>query len=124
VGKDPLEGVKPVATREEFLGLRQKAREVHVEKRVARYVRALVHRTRTSEDIALGVSPRGTLVLYRAAQARALMLGRDHVTPDDVQALIQPVLSHRVLPTERARYGGKSAAAILSEIGESVAVPA
>jgi MoxR-like ATPase len=121
---DPLEAVKPVGGRTEFLSLVAKARQVHVEPRVARYLRAVVQRTRDHDDVALGVSPRGTLVLFRACQARAMLEGRSFVTPDDVQSLAAPVLAHRMLPTERARYGGKSAAGILLEAVESVPVPA
>jgi len=120
---DPLERVAPVATKAEFLEIVHQVRQMKVDKRVARYMRALVQKTRDHDEIALGVSPRGTLVLYRASQARALLEGRDHVTPDDVQALVMPVLAHRVLPTERARYGGKAASSILADIVISVPVP-
>lgn len=121
--RDPLAAVKPVAGREAFLAMISKARQVHVEPRVARYIRALVQRTRDHDDIALGVSPRGTLVLFRACQARAMIQGRSFVTPDDAQALASPVLGHRILPTERAKYGGRSAATILNEIVSGVPVP-
>jgi MoxR-like ATPase len=121
--RDPLEAVKPVGGREAFLSLVSKARQVHVEPRVARYIRALVQKTRDHDDVALGVSPRGTLVLFRACQARALIEGRAFVTPDDAQALASPVLGHRVLPTERAKYGGRSAASILNEVVSVVPVP-
>jgi MoxR-like ATPase len=120
---DPLSSVEPVATRAEFLELCHAVRRVKVERRVARYMRAIVQKTRDADDVALGVSPRGTLVLYRASQARAFLEGRDHVTPDDVQALVVPVLSHRILPTERARYGGKGAASILADVVLGVPVP-
>ena len=121
--RDPLEAVKPVGSKETFLELVTSARQVHVEPRVARYIRALTHKTREHDDVALGVSPRGTLVLFRACQARALIEGRSFVTPDDVQALAGPVLGHRVLPTERAKYGGRSAASILADVVSIVPVP-
>ena len=121
--RDPLSAVRPVGGRDAFLDLVVKARQVHVEPRVARYIRALVQKTRDHDDIALGVSPRGTLVLFRACQARALVQGRSFVTPDDAQALASPVLGHRILPTERAKYGGRSAASILNEIVGTVPVP-
>jgi MoxR-like ATPase len=120
---DPLSRVEPVATKAELVSIIAKVRHVTVERRVARYMRAIVQKTRDHDEVALGVSPRGTLVLFRASQARALLEGRDHVTPDDVQALVVPVLGHRVLPTERARYGGKGAASILADIVLSVPVP-
>ncbi len=121
---DPLEQVKVVATREAFLGLVGRARAVHVEPRVARYLRRVVQATREHDDLAVGVSPRGSLTLLRACQARALLAARDFVSPDDVQALAEPVLAHRVLLTERARYGGRGAAALLLDVLGRVPVPA
>lgn len=122
-GRDPLSSVRRVATHEELTGLMASVREVRVEERVARYLRDLAGATRDHEDLALGVSPRGTLVFYRACQARALVHGRDHVLPDDVQRLAVAVLAHRLRPTERARYAGKSASSICTDILESLAVP-
>jgi MoxR-like ATPase len=121
--RDPLADVSVVASREDFLALVARARAVHVEPRVAKYLRAIVHATREHDDIAVGVSPRGTLTLLRASQARALLASRDYVSPADVQALAEPVLAHRISLTERARYGGRSAAALLLEVVAQVAVP-
>ncbi len=121
---DPLAAVTKVATREELRQLVARARHVHVETRVARYLRAVVARTRGHDDVALGVSPRGTLVLYRACQARALLVGRDHVIPDDVQELAIPVLAHRIQITEHARYGGKAAPSVIADVVQDVRVPA
>ncbi len=120
---DPLDGVTKVAGGEELRALVRAARTATVEDRVARYVRRLVQATREHDDVALGVSPRGTLTLLRASQAKALLSGRDFVTPDDVQAVSGPVLAHRIMPTERARYGGRSAASILDQIVKDTAVP-
>jgi MoxR-like ATPase len=120
---DPLAAVQPIADATELLGLITAARQIHVADRVARYARAVVAGTREFEAISLGVSPRGALVLYRACQARALLSGRDHVLPDDVQALAVPALSHRIQLTEHARYGGKSAASVLRELLERLPVP-
>jgi MoxR-like ATPase len=84
-----------------------------------------VKRTRESEQFALGVSPRGSLMLYRAAQASAYLHGRDFTTPDDFKRLVSPVFSHRVVVD--ARYGAtrrsEQAERLLGEILESVAVP-
>ncbi|MBN2195368.1 MAG: MoxR family ATPase [Polyangiaceae bacterium] len=121
---DPLATVAAVASGDELRQLAARARRIHVETRVARYLRALVARTRTHDDVALGVSPRGTLVLYRACQARALLVGRDHVIPDDVQELAVPVLAHRMQVTEHARYGGKATTSVIADVIESVPVPA
>jgi MoxR-like ATPase len=122
-GRDPLSDVEQVATHEQLTLLMARVQEVRVEDRVARYLRALVVATREHEDFALGASPRATLVLYRACQARAIVHGRDYVLPDDVQCLALPVLAHRVRPTEHARYGGKSSASICADVLQGLAVP-
>jgi MoxR-like ATPase len=121
--RDPLEAVEPLAAGAELLAMVIEARRVHVERRVARYLRAVVGKTRGHDDVALGVSPRGTLSYLRACQARALLAGRDHVTPDDVQALAVPVLGHRLQLSERARYGGRGAASVLSDVLAGLPVP-
>jgi MoxR-like ATPase len=121
--RDPLDAVEPLATGAELLGMMDEARRVHVERRVARYLRAVVGKTRDHDDVALGVSPRGTLSYLRACQARALLAGRGHITPDDVQALAVPVLGHRLKLTERTRYAGRGAAAVLADILAALPVP-
>lgn len=120
---DPLEAVRPVAVREEFLQIASEVRQVRVDQSVARYMRRVVQATRSHADVSLGVSPRGTLVLYRASQSHALLAGRKFVTPDDVQALATPVLGHRIMVTERARYGGRGPATVLEEVVKSTPVP-
>ncbi len=120
---DPLDAVEPLASGADLLAMVAEARHVHVEPRVARYLRAVVARTRDHDDVALGVSPRGTLALFRACQARALVAGRDHVKPDDVQALAAPVLAHRLQITERTRYAGRGATAVLEEVLAALPVP-
>ena len=99
------------------------ARRVAVGERMARYLRRLVQRTREREELSLGASPRGALALLRACQARALFEGRDHVTAEDARALVVPVLGHRVLPTQRARHGGKSVERIVADALLEVPVP-
>ncbi len=120
---DPLDAVERLAAGADLLAMVAEARRVHVERRVARYLRAVVAKTRDHDDIALGVSPRGTLGFFRACQARALLAGRDHATPDDVQAMAVPVLGHRLQVTERSRYAGRGAAAVLADILAAVPVP-
>ena len=122
-GHDPLADIEQVASQSQLAALMARVQDVRVEDGVGRYLRRLVAATREHEDLALGVSPRGTLVLYRACQARALIHGRDFVLPDDVQCLALPVLVHRLRPTEHARYGGRSASGICSDILQSLPVP-
>jgi len=82
-----------------------------------------VRATREHPAVTPGVSPRGTLALYRASSAYAAMQGRDYVQPDDVKRLAPGVLAHRLLTTTRARLRGSAAEAIISEIMASVPVP-
>ena len=121
--RDPLAAVHPVATRAELITIIGAVRHVRVEERVARYMRRIVQATRDHADVALGVSPRGTLILYRACQARAFLEGKSYVTPDDVQHLASSVLGHRIMVTERARYGGRGAASVLEEVIKATSVP-
>ena len=121
--KDPLESLSPVTHAEEVLAIQRAVREVLVKEPVARYILALVTATRTHRDLSLGVSPRGTIALFRATQAQAFLRGREYVSPDDVQGLVLPVLAHRVQLSAQARYAGGSAESVLNEIVQGTDVP-
>jgi len=121
--ENPLDRVTPACTGEELVRIQREVAEVEVKPIVADYLLAIVAATRQSEDLDLGISPRGSLAFFRAAQARALLSGRTYVTPDDIRALAGPVLGHRVLLTTKARYGGTSRETILASILSRVAVP-
>jgi MoxR-like ATPase len=120
---DPLERLEPVATREDLLAMQAAVREVEVRPAVGRYLLSLVTATRGHADVVLGASPRGTLALFRAAQARAYAQGRAYVTPEDVQALATPVLGHRLALTAEARHGGRGVARVLEDVLQSLRVP-
>jgi len=122
-GQAPLDTLEPASSRSELEQLQREVREVEVRPAVAEYLLALVTRTRDHAEIALGVSPRGALAWFRAAQAHALLDQRDYVSPDDLQALAGPVLAHRMLLTPEARYGGKSAPTLLAELLGEIDVP-
>ncbi len=96
---DPLENLHSVISSEEILALQQQAREVLMGDDVQEYLLEIIEATRKHELIEIGVSPRGTLALMRAAQARALLKERDFCTPDDLQALVRPVCAHRLTLT-------------------------
>jgi MoxR-like ATPase len=119
----PVEELRPVLTRDEVLGLQQAVRRVRVDPAVARYVVEIVQATRTDPRLKLGVSPRGSLMLFRAAQAAALSSGRNYVLPDDVQRLAPHVLPHRVILTSKAKYGSSTAAQVVAETIDRVRVP-
>jgi MoxR-like ATPase len=94
---EPVEHLKHVVTSEEIVAAQLAVRDVRVEPMVVEYLLDLVHATRDSERLLVGVSTRGALGFYRACQARAAVEGRDFVTPDDAQALAVPVFAHRVV---------------------------
>ena len=120
---DPLEAVEPVVDVEQLLSLQAEVRQVRVEQDVGLFLLRLVHGTREHMDLDLGASPRGALALFRAAQARAFLQGRGWAGPDDVQQMARPVLSHRILLTAQARYGGKTTGQIVDDVVASVEVP-
>lgn len=120
---DPLADLKPVASGEEVVNLGQACRAVYVSEAIESYILKLTHATREDSAIALGASPRGSLALYRTSQALAAIRGRAFVIPDDVQALIAPVLAHRILPSSQSRLRGKAVADILKSVAERVPVP-
>jgi MoxR-like ATPase len=121
--EDPLETLQPVMTAEQVLALQQLIRQVHWQPEVERYLLALVRATRAHPAVQLGVSPRGTLALYRACEAYAAMQGRDYVQPDDVKHLAPSVLAHRLLTTTRTRIRGKRNVELMTEIIQATAVP-
>jgi MoxR-like ATPase len=96
---------------------------VQVDDAVADYIMDLAENTRAHEGVRLGAGPRAMLHLFRAAQASALMDGRDYVLPADVQRLAGPVLAHRLVLTPKARYGGQSRRDVVAGIVETVRVP-
>jgi MoxR-like ATPase len=89
--------LEPVANHQEILDAQDAARRVHASKPLRDYIVQLLRRTRDDERVELGASPRAGLMLLRAAKAHALIKGRDHALPDDVQDLAQQVLSHRIM---------------------------
>jgi MoxR-like ATPase len=120
---EPLETLQAVVSATEILELQEIVRLVQWQPIVERYLLALVRATRQHSAIQLGVSPRGSLALYRACQAYAAMQGRAFVKPDDVKYLAPFVLSHRLLPSSRNRMRGKSTAEIMAEIIQQTPVP-
>lgn len=123
MGPHPLETLTPVTTKEALLEIQNAVRHVHVEASVTRYLVEIARRTRNHPQIKLGVSPRGSLMLFRAAQALAFFHGRDYVTPDDVQRLAEPVLSHRLVLHSKAKYSGVRKQTVIGEIVDAVRVP-
>jgi MoxR-like ATPase len=119
----PIESLENVIGEEEVLAAQEEVKKVHVAPGVKAYLVDITRRTREFPDVYLGASPRGSLALYRTGQARAAMAGRDFVLPDDVKALAESALCHRVILGPAARLKDLDATEVISEIIASVPVP-
>ena len=119
----PYDDLRGVLSCAQVIEMQQQVRRVRVDPAVADYIVRLIECTRSDPRLRLGISPRGSLALYRAAQAAALMAGRNFVIPDDVRSLAQPVLAHRIVPDTKAKYGGLRNDQIIQEALEKTPVP-
>jgi MoxR-like ATPase len=123
---NPLEKLQAVITGDEVVGIQEAVRKIRVDDAIVQYALQIVEKTRNSERLSLGVSPRGSLALLRAAQARAFVEGRAYCLPDDVKRLVAPVLAHRIVVNQRhasTLRRNEEAELILREIVDSVEVP-
>ncbi|WP_047979556.1 AAA family ATPase [Ornithinibacillus contaminans] len=119
----PIETISPVMTKEELVLIQEEVRNVYMEKNVQQYIVNLIRETRNHDAVFLGVSPRGSIALMKAAKAYAYIAGRDYVLPDDVKYLAPYVLTHRMILTSEAKYDGKTARQIVEEIVKQTFVP-
>lgn len=119
----PIEELEGVLDPDEVVGVRKVARSTHVSDPVLEYALRITGATRKHPDLALGASPRASISLVRCAQARALVDGRDYVTPDDVKTLAVPALAHRVIPAAELRLEAGRATAAVEEIISKASVP-
>jgi MoxR-like ATPase len=119
----PIASIGPVASGEDLLAAARETTDIHIDDSVVDYLLAIVHATRDHRDIALGASPRGTLGLFRAVQARAAINGRDYVLPDDVKALAPTVLAHRLLVRPESALRGRTTDQIVAGILDTVDPP-
>ena len=119
----PLDDLQPAVSVDDVLEIQAEVKTVAFNRSIGDYVVRLVGATRSDARLRIGLSPRGSLALYRTAQARAWWAGRDYVLPEDVRALAQPVLAHRLVLDTKARYGGTGSEDVVRELLESVAVP-
>jgi MoxR-like ATPase len=125
-GDDPVATLKPVADIHDVLAMQESVAQVKVDSSLHDYALEIVNRTRNTDQLALGVSPRGALMLQRAAQARAFLEGRDYCLPDDFKQLAVAVFSHRVVASARhasLQKKSETTDSVLREIVESVRVP-
>jgi MoxR-like ATPase len=119
----PLETLEPVTNGQEVLGLVAEAQAIFVEESVNRYVVALLRHTRADSRLYLGGSPRAGISLVRVAKARALAAGRDYLSPDDVKAVAEPVLSHRLIVAPEARAAGTTSVDLVRDALDKTPVP-
>jgi MoxR-like ATPase len=119
----PLETLEQVASAKEVLDAQEAIKSIHVADELKRYMVELARHTRSHADVYLGASARGSLALFRAGQARAALYGREFVLPDDVKALAQACLAHRLILGPAARLQDVSAESVVDSILEKVPVP-
>lgn len=121
--RHPLEDLEPVATRDDLRAIQEAAPEVELDASLARYVAHIVEATRVADGVVLGASPRAAIWLGRCARTHAFLAGRQHVLPDDLQAVAHSVLDHRLILEPRARLSGHSPATVVDAVLREVAVP-
>lgn len=119
----PIDGIGQVVDSTDLLEAQRQVRHIKVDASIRGYIVDVVNGTRAHAEVYLGASPRGSLSLFRTAQAAALLAGRDYVIPDDVKALVVPVLAHRIIMNPAARVRNLQSSAILQEVLESTPVP-
>ena len=119
----PIESLKPVASADEIVELQDAVRSVFVDDLIRQYIVTITDATRGHADLSLGSSPRGSLVLFRGAQAVSLIRGRDFVLPDDVKELAVPMLSHRIIVSAAARMRGVGGADVIAQAVDQIPVP-
>ncbi|HZZ42185.1 MAG TPA: MoxR family ATPase [Tepidisphaeraceae bacterium] len=121
--RNPFDEISAVVSREEIIAMQERVKRVRVDAGVADYIVRLVEFTRGDARLRLGISPRGSLALYRCSQAAALLAGRDYVTPDEVRGLAFAVLAHRIVMDTKAKYGGMRNELIIEESLAKTLIP-
>jgi MoxR-like ATPase len=119
----PLEHLQEVVTKEQFIGLQQQVKRVHIEHQLQVMIIQLIERTRNHPMLRLGGSPRASVSLMRTAQARAFIEGRSYVIPDDIKAMASLVLPHRLLVTAEAQLNGFCEKQIVDQVLSEVEIP-
>jgi MoxR-like ATPase len=120
---EPLERIKPVLQLEQVRQIQKEVTDVHIDDSILEYIVEIVHATRNDNRLRLGISTRGTLMMSRAARARAYFQKRDFVIPDDILWLVPHVLPHRIILTSKSLHGGTTARQIVTDIVGRIKVP-
>jgi MoxR-like ATPase len=119
----PVTRIEQVVPTEELMAAQEQIKSLHISDLIKEYIVSLVNITRKHPDVYLGASPRGSLALYKTGQARAAILGRDYVIPDDIKALAIETLAHRLIISPSARIKNVDSRAVVQEILDSTPVP-
>lgn len=121
--ENPINSLQPVVSSDDILEIQGIVREIYVDESIDDYIVNIVKATRENHDIQLGSSPRGSLALFRSAQAWAVINGRDYVLPDDVKGLVRSVLGHRLIVKPETRLQGLTSEDVLTNILKQVHIP-
>ena len=119
----PINRIEQVVSADELIEAQTNIKDMYINDLVKEYIVRLVKATRKHPDVYLGASPRGSIALFKTGQARAAMLGRDYVTPDDIKALAMVTLAHRLIISPSARIKNVDPRAVIQEILDSTPVP-
>ncbi|MBN1617230.1 MAG: MoxR family ATPase [Spirochaetales bacterium] len=119
----PITNLTPITSPETIIAMQKEVVEVYVDTALRDYMLALVHGSRNDPSVRLGVSPRGSLALYRAAQAMAAMDGRNYIVPEDVQEIVPDVFRKRIIPTPDASLKSITSDRIVSSLLDTIPVP-
>ncbi|MGO1528586.1 MAG: AAA family ATPase [Senegalia sp. (in: firmicutes)] len=121
--KNPFDQIKPVINSEDILKARNLFQKIRVDDDLTSYILNLVRKTREDENIKLGISPRGAQALFKGAQAKAAISGRDYVIPDDIKSIVKPIFRHRIIVKGKSRFTDTSNDQIIQKIIEDTLVP-
>ncbi len=119
----PIEEIGQVVTVDELLAIQESVKQAYIDPLIKDYIVALVNATRNHPDVYLGASPRGSLALFKTGQARAALEGRDYVIPDDIKAMAEVTLAHRIIVTPAARIKNINPRAVVKELLDAVPIP-
>ncbi|MFQ5578191.1 MAG: AAA family ATPase [Anaerolineae bacterium] len=121
--KHPLDDLQQAISQTEMLQMQEAVKTIYVDDSIKEYIINITNETRTHPDVYLGASPRGSLAIYKTSQALAVLMGRDYVIPDDVKALAEPALAHRLIISPAARMKNVDAREVINQILDSIPVP-
>jgi len=122
-GAKPISELRPICTAQDIASLQAQVGNIYTSKEVRAYISLIAQASRKHNALQLGISTRGAIFLLRAAQARAMLAGRDYVVPEDIQAMAQPVIKHRIILSAEARMRNMTAERVLQSVIGSVQVP-